>query len=113
MSTQFALDLRQARRKAGYTQGDVAHLLGMKQAVMCRLEQGSRGPTLPQVIALSLLYGRSFESLFAEIMAEARQTIQIQQETLPPLALEMAHTFNREKSLARLRRRLMHFPNHG
>ena len=50
MSTEFALDLRLARRKAGFTQRDVAHLLGTRKSLVCELEKGRRKPTLTQIV---------------------------------------------------------------
>jgi transcriptional regulator with XRE-family HTH domain len=46
MSTDFALDLRVARRQAGFTQEDVARLLGVTQSQISDLEHGRVLPTL-------------------------------------------------------------------
>ena len=107
MSTEFALDLRAARRKAGYTQGDVAQLLDHHQSRVSALEQGIERPTLEQIITLSLIYGRSFESLFGEIMAECRKHLTTRLSSLPPSDGQVAATFNRGSSLAKLKRRLV------
>ena len=106
MSTQFAHDLRLARRKAGYTQGNLAHLLDSHQSVVSDLEQGKRRPSLEQIIELSLIYGRSFESFFGEVMAERRDHLTVRLGSLPDPGRPTAHTFNRDGSLARLRHRL-------
>ena len=113
MSTQFALDLRLARRKAGFTQDDVAHLLAIHQSAVSDLEQGKARPSLDQIIELSLIYGRSFESFFALVMAERRAHLSRQLRSLPALSKPTAHTFNRESSLAKLGRRLADLPDHG
>lgn len=106
MSTQFAHDLRLARRKAGYTQGDVAHLLSGNQSLISELEQGHKRPTLAQIIELSLIYGRSFESFFGTLLTE-RQTVLLQRlKRLPELEKPTAHTFNRASSLKQLQKRL-------
>lgn len=68
MYTQLAL----ARRKAGLLQSDCAKLLGVTPQKLCRLEKGSDEPDLHQIIALSVIYGRSFESYFADVMQTAR-----------------------------------------
>ncbi|MEM7494017.1 MAG: helix-turn-helix transcriptional regulator [Pseudomonadota bacterium] len=81
MKTQFALDLRTARKKAGYTQGDVAHLLDCHQSLVSELERGKQRPRLEQIVDLSLIYGGSFESLFAEVMAERRAHLPISSKT--------------------------------
>lgn len=105
MSTQFALDLRLARRKAGFTQRDAAHLLAAHQSAISDLERGRGRPTLPQIVTLSLIYGRSFESLFAEVMQEARRDLHVRLEVIPT-ARAFAGTASREHSLGQLRRRL-------
>lgn len=113
MSTQFALDLRLARRKAGYTQGDVAHLLSSHQSLVSELEQGRRRPSLEQIIELSLIYGRSFESFFAELLTERQIDLEKRLTRLPKTGTKTAHTFNRDASLKRLRERLKNTEHHG
>jgi len=106
MSTQFALDLRAARRKAGYTQGDVAHLLDHHQSRISDLEQGRVRPKLEQIVMLSLIYGRSFESLFTEVMDECQTHLTARLSSLPPSGEGTAGTFNRQSTLKKLERRL-------
>ncbi|WP_299829307.1 helix-turn-helix transcriptional regulator [uncultured Roseobacter sp.] len=106
MSTEFALDLRAARRKAGYTQGDIAHLLDHHQSHVSDLEQGLERPTLVEIITLSLIYGRSFESFFDRIMTECQDHLTTRLGSLPPPSAKTAGTFNRKSSLAKLKRRL-------
>ncbi|RLJ40692.1 helix-turn-helix protein [Litoreibacter meonggei] len=106
MSTQFALDLRLARRKAGYTQADVAHLLSGHQSLVSDLELGLKRPNLEQIIELSLLYGKSFESFFGELLAERQRVLHKRLGRLPKVIKPSAHTFNRTRSLERLRKRL-------
>lgn len=113
MKTQFAHDLRLARRKAGYTQGDLAHLLDAPQSTVSDLEQGHRRPSLEQIIELSLLYGRSFESFFGAVMTERRELLSVRLSSLPDPSKTMAHTYNRASSLARLRDRLAELSEHG
>lgn len=113
MNTLFAHDLRLARRKAGYTQDDLAHFLSSHQSIVSDLEHGKLRPNLEQIIDLSLIYGRSFESLFGELMTERRAHLTRQLKRLPKLAKPTAHTFNRAGSLARLKRRLVEPPHHG
>lgn len=113
MSTQFALDLRLARRKAGYTQEDVGHLLSGRQSLVSELELGRRSPSLEHIIELSLIYGRSFESFFAALMEERQIRLRKRLKRLPQPSKETAHTFNRANSLRRLKRRLMSEFEHG
>ncbi|MGC9417820.1 MAG: helix-turn-helix transcriptional regulator [Rhodovulum sp.] len=113
MSTLFAHDLRLARRKAGFTQGDLAHLLDSHQSMVSDLETGKQCPNLEQIVELSLIYGRSFEAFFAELMAERKLALRDRLASLPEPGKTTAYTFNRESSLARLRQRLNEPPDHG
>lgn len=107
MTTEFALDLRLARRKAGFTQRDAAHLLGVHQSTISDLERGRLLPTVGQIVTLSLIYGRSFESLFAEAMRDARQELRERLAFVPDSVRAYVGTFNRAGSLERLRQRLV------
>ena len=113
MSSQFALDQRLARKKAGYTQDDLAHLLDSHQTVVSQLEHGKRRPSLTEIIDLSLIYGRSFESFFAEVMAERRKHLSVRLSTLPAPGRKTMSTFNRPGSLTRMKRRLADDTDHG
>ena len=113
MSSQFALDLRLARKKAGYTQDDLAHLLDTHQTVVSQLEHGKRRPGLVEIIDLSLIYGRSFEEFFAELLAERKKHVSIRLSTLPAPGRNTMSTFNRPGSLSRLARRVTEGPDHG
>ncbi len=106
MSTEFALDLRLARRKSGFTQRDVAHLLGAHQTLVSELERGRQLPTLEQIVTLSLIYGRSFESLFSALVRAARERLQQRIVHMPTGVRSYVGTFNREASIERLARRL-------
>jgi len=114
MSTQFALDLRLSRRKAGYTQRDIAHLLGVQQSAISDFERGRHLPDLKEIITLSLIYGRSFESLFAQLMQEAREGLKKRLSNIPDNVRQYAGTLSREHSLKHLKRRLeAEEPDHG
>lgn len=106
MYTQFAQDLRLARRKAGYTQNDLAHLLAIQQAKVSALEQGTKRPSLEEIVDLSLVYGRSFESFFSSLLSERKTALQNRLERLPNLRRVTAHTYNRAGSLRRFKHRL-------
>ena len=106
MSTEFALDLRLARRKSGFSQRDTAHLLGLNRSKLSLLETGLRLPSLVQICTLSLIYGRSFESLFGAIMAEARAALRQRILTMPKPTRKYAGAVNRDHSIERLARSL-------
>ena len=106
MSTEFALDLRLARRKAGYTQRDCAHLLAIPTSIFSHLESGQRLPSLVQICTLSVIYGRSFESLFGTILTEARVALRSRVLNMPDRVRAFAGTRNRDHSIERLAQRL-------
>ena len=72
MSTEFALDLRLARKKSGLTQRDCAHLLNVHASKVSALEHGKQLPTLIEICTLSLIYGRSFEAWTLSKWAQSR-----------------------------------------
>jgi transcriptional regulator with XRE-family HTH domain len=111
MSSDFALDLRVARRQAGYTQHDVALLLGAHQSHVSDLEQGRTLPSLAEIVSLSLIFGRSFESLFADLLLSAKSEIGGRLTALPAMVRSYVGTFNRDASLTKLERRLATNPS--
>jgi|TARA_R110002049_G_scaffold269919_2_gene446831 transcriptional regulator with XRE-family HTH domain len=106
MSTEFGLDLRLARRKSGFTQRDIAQLISSHQSTIASLEKGKWPPTIRQICMLSLIYGRSFESLFSEVLADARAELRQNLPSIPATDVHSALSSNREASLQKLERRL-------
>lgn len=106
MTKEFILDLKVARRKAGLTQADYSHLLGRSRSVAGQLETGKRLPNLKEICALSLIYGRTFESLFSAVFAQARHELAENLASLPDVQSTQASTFNRSSSLDALAERL-------
>ena len=106
MSKQFALDLRLARKKSGLTQRDIAHLLSANSSRISDLEHGKRSPSIKELCKLSLVYGRTFESFYGEVLAEVRIQLRQRMTSVPKDIRLYAGTFNRSSSLARLRDRL-------
>lgn len=81
-------------------------LLGTSQSVVSALERGQRRPGLEQICTLSMIYGRNFESLFADLLDQARDDLRERIATLPATIVGNPGTLNREASLQRLERRL-------
>lgn len=107
MLTDFALDLRLARRKSGLSQQEVAHLLASDQSTLSVLENGTKPPSVRQIVQLSLIYGRTFNSLFDEQMREVKTEMLERLESLPKKKRSHIAMFNRTRSLRKLRERLM------
>ncbi|MEQ9155794.1 MAG: helix-turn-helix transcriptional regulator [Roseitalea porphyridii] len=105
MQTDFALDLRRLRRQAGLTQRDCAHLLGVHSKRIWSLEYGRDLPSLTELCTLSLIYGRTFESLYAALLRDVRRELRERLETLPD-SRSSSLTFNRPSTLERLSSRL-------
>lgn len=104
MSTEFSLDLRKARRVAGLRQEDVAHLMGMSSTSVSRLERGQRRPSLVQIVTLSLIFGRSFESFFATTMEEVKGDLRRRILSLPEVGRVYVGIGNRQHAIDRLAR---------
>lgn len=113
MSTEFALDLRLARQKSGLTQNDCAHLMAVDQSRLSALEHGRSRPSLEQICMLSIIYGRSFESLFALILEESRTVIGRRLETLPEERRAMDRSKNRDHTINQMRHRVLSPEDHG
>jgi len=111
MITEFALDLRHARRKSGLSQAEVAHLIAINQATYSRFEHGTLSPSVEQLCILSLIYGRSFSSYFERITTAQKPGLKKRLDALPPKDRPKVRIFNRAHTLEKLRQRLD--PNHG
>ncbi len=109
MSQSFALDLKVARKKAGLTQGDCAHLLDVYKDKVSLMEQGKRLPSVLEICTLSLIYGRSFERLFGSALEDAHQVLKERLATLPVVSNRWIGRFNRHDTLNRLAARLDEF----
>ncbi len=106
MSKQFAFDLRLARKKSGLMQRDVAQLLGVAQATLSDLENGRYRPSIEHICTLSLIYGRNFEHLFAEVLNEAREHLRCRIEETPHISSDGAEGLRRDATLQKLEERL-------
>lgn len=107
MIEDFASDLRVARRKSGLTQADCAHLMGKSAPKICQLETGKRSPSLRDICALSLIYGRSFESLFGAIFGSIRKELAENIATLRDPGPKWPGGFNRTNTLDRIAREIL------
>lgn len=106
MITEFALDLRHARRKSGLSQAEVAFLVSVNQATYSRFENGSLTPNVEQLCVLALIYGRSFASYFEMISRLQKPALKVRLEELPPKDRPSIRVFNRARTLEKIRQRL-------
>ena len=100
--TDFALDLKAARRQSGLTQADCAHLMGCNATKLTRLEHGETLPGLKDILFLGLIFGKTFESLFAYLLNEARGLLATRLETLPDAPKQWTGARNRQQTLNRI-----------
>ncbi len=107
MHTQFAQDLCVARRKAGLSTKDIAMLLELSTNDIADLERGNRPPSLLELCKISLVYNRSFESLYGEIRKTAKKELFQQMPSLSSEGGDKASSFNRENTLKRLHGQLI------
>lgn len=106
MMNEFALDLKVARRKSGLSQKDCAHLLDCGASKISLIEAGKQFPSVKDICTLSLVYGRSFESLFSGIFKEAREDLRELLTTIPEDPNSNLENFNRHNTLNALSLRL-------
>lgn len=102
LRNDFALDLKTARRNSGLTQEDCAYLMGCHPTKLTRLEGGARLPELKDICMLGLIFGRTFESLFAYILNTCRNELSTRLESLPECPGNWSGRRNRQETLNRL-----------
>ena len=107
MFDEFIFDLKVARKKSGLSQADCGHLIGCSNHKISQLEHGDRLPTIREICALSVIYGRNFESLWAEVFRQVRADLETNLETLPEKRGNRPEVFSRAKTLERLAQRLL------
>ncbi|MCK0104266.1 helix-turn-helix domain-containing protein [Pseudohalocynthiibacter sp. F2068] len=110
MIQEFTLDLRAARRNSGLRQVDCAHLMGVHKTKISNFENGRQRPSIKDICLLSMIYGRSFESLFAGIFEEVRQDLADNLPSLPEPTPHYGRRLNRERTLRSLEGRLKDNP---
>ena len=115
MINEFTLDLKVARRRCGLTQADCAHLLNIHPSLVSQIENGKRMPTIRELCILSLVYRRSFESLFAGVVADARRDLHQRLATMPDAPKHWLGRHNRQHTLNALAEQLLdaHSDGHG
>ena len=106
MINDFALTLRAARRKAGLSQSDVAHLLEVHPSKVSLWESGKAKPTIMQVCRLSVVYGMTFETLFSSIFIDARCALKERLDDIPEAPRRWLGRFHRDNTLRSLEHRL-------
>lgn len=104
MITEFALDLRHARRKSGLSQAEIAHLVGIDQSTYSRFETGRMTPDTAQLCLLSLIYSRSFTSHYETLARSLKPSLLERLNQLPKTTKPSIRSSNRSHTLEKLRR---------
>ncbi|WP_323771751.1 helix-turn-helix transcriptional regulator [Antarctobacter sp.] len=107
MFEEFICDLKVARKRAGLTQSDCGHLVGVSHDAISQIERGQRMPTIRELCALSLIYGRSFESLYVEVLREVREDLRDKLASMPTEPKDWPAAARRQQTVERLARRLL------
>jgi transcriptional regulator with XRE-family HTH domain len=106
MFEEFICDLKIARKRSGLTQSDCGHLVGTSDDIISQIERGQRLPTIRELVSLSLIYGKSFDGLYAEILKDVRRDLVDNLGTVPSAPKGWARTDARTQTLSKLARRL-------
>jgi transcriptional regulator with XRE-family HTH domain len=106
MHSSFSHDLKTARRRSGLSQADCGHLLNSNKRRMSALESGKVLPTVPEICTLSLIFGRSFESLFGSVFFDVKSDLKARVATLPESPSNWLVRFNRQHTLNQIAERL-------
>lgn len=112
MYTPINLDLKVQRRKAGLSQEDVAHLMGVHPSKVSLLEGGRAIPSLHDIATLSIVFGKSFEEFFFVFVQEARNKIVIRLTSMPKAPKRWLPQFNRRYTIDNLTQRLADLDEH-
>ena len=102
----FPQALCAARKKAGLSQADCAHLLDVSTSRISRLETGAAIPSVDDLCAIALVFGRPMESLSGTLFSERAKAIKERLFDLPEPHGGFLTKFNRNNALERLSDRL-------
>jgi transcriptional regulator with XRE-family HTH domain len=113
MTDDLALELRVARRKAGLSQSDCAHLLEVHPSKISLLESGKVLPSIAHICRLSIIYGRSFEGLLGGIYKDIRRKLHDRLHNIPKAPKRWLGRFHRDNTLQALSDRLTNVADEG
>lgn len=103
---EFSNAVLLARKKAGLSQTDCAHLLEITPARFSRLENGKAAPSMKELCGIAVLFGRTMEGLSGDVFTERARTLKERLNDLPEPRRHRLSRFNRAFSLEALSDRL-------
>lgn len=80
--------------------------MGVNKTKISNLESGRQRPSVRDICSLSMIYGRSFESLFSGILDEVKADLFCHLTDLPEPKPDYGLQNNRTRTLTNLRARL-------
>ncbi len=95
-----------ARRQAGLSQADCAHLLGVSRSHISRLETGKAVPDVADLCGVALLFGRPMEGLSGSLFQDKASEMRVRLFDLPEPRKQWLGHFNRDQTLRRLGERI-------
>lgn len=110
MTTQFAQDLRLARKIAGLSQEDCGTLMNRCRQHLHQLESGEKQPSLDDLLLFSVIYNKTFEDHFAERLSAARATARAGLPQLPVSQDDTSASRQRRYTLDRIEADLLREP---
>lgn len=108
-NTQIHIDLAVARRKAGLSQSDLAHLIAVHPSRVSQFECGKAQPSLQEVAALSVIYGKPIDSLLSGMLNDVVGNLTYRFGTMPKAKVPWRRYHNRAHTLSQLAKRLETF----
>lgn len=106
MHDTFGADLRIARKRSGLTQQDCAHLLGVDQSQISKLEAGKVDPSLQQLTLFYLIFGAWSEPLWSGLMHSLVEELRGRLITLPEPEASWPSKAARKSTIDALAKRL-------
>lgn len=106
METNYALELKVARRRSGLSQHDVAHLLGISRVRVSKLECGIAVPSPDELTTFSLIYSRSFLTLAGPVLPVLLRALRDRLQTFPNRETYAAGSSSKAATLNSLSKRL-------
>lgn len=99
MIYEYSLDLKVARRKSGLSQGDCAHLLGIDQPRLSKMEAGKSTPSIYELSILCLVFDTPASAVHDRILASLALALEERLGSMPDCPTNWPDRFNRSNTL--------------
>ena len=99
INTAFGELLASLRKEAGFTQQELANMVGMSRSTIANIEGGKQSVVLPSIYSLAAALGRRPEELIPLISLESKIMSAIPDETNRELLMLLARDEDNEDKL--------------